>query len=1421
MPDDLTPEDQAWLDLLETQVREKQARGLASQPFLAQEAPGVTSLLDAPAQPPPAGLGDDYRSLIPLPFDALHTFKEEKVAPAAEWLRENVGHQLGMLVHPSPFGEAGNEARKGTSRYANMTPRMQTASSISEGLLGTVLLGNVLPLGAPGILPQLGRSALAGAAGQGAMALTQPGVRTENAALEGAATGMLFKLTGMGLKAGFRAGAKLLGSIKAPEMEQLARESTVLPETPEPPRRPTYVMLQETDAGPAAKVVGLEQGGKVKTKTFLLQSTEDVAKVKALAKDAPVILHPGFDPSRAQGLAVPKDWDTPTGQWMDHDLVRGKDGALKLEQRIADMFEPGAKVQVTKANGKVVPGTVGNKLPNGTYEVLTDLPKLKPENLKSSAQAPYAWKQAMAERINQPTPPPLKANAHQMVPYNPMGVGAPPASQLPEAVGRTPSPVPMEGTRNSAVNQIQVMGNAPRAVRGPDQAPAFQGVPLGEPTPVDPVTMPQIGRDPRSGAIGPPGGGSGKPSPTSPAAFENGDLVYLDEASPRRTTAYTTVKVLGPAPEGKVRVQVTADQGEPLIKDVLPERLTHARTVPPVTGPAPKAPMPVPLPGTLAPETVEEFRRTMDIVNYANRNPGVAAKVKNFLMAPGLRPGEAPEFARLANSLRGARRVTETMQDNLRAFRAAAGPQFRPEGEFDRAVNAVLDGKAPLSSLERFGEGWQRVKDQVRPMLDEDAYLHDKLVKMGYVKEGSNGARAIMGGDADLYAARMYYSKMLKPGEWAKRAPQKVLIEGQDFLRRQAEKRGVFMTDAEVADEVNKFLNARDINGNPVDAFEAFKASSLGQPFKHLKRLQDLPEPLRNLMGEVHSGIYRLATSLGIQRGLVAQLTLMEEIAANPQWASIGPQPGWVKIPALPAYGKAGGMFVSPEVAEAVINLPDTLSRGQAILQSLIGLQKANIIIASPRAHVRQHIQSMLSGVLAGGVDPTRPVQSLTNMQYAARVMDAYHKNPSGSGLAELMQEAKALGAVDVGFGSAEIKSAERKMLEAVSEAIQSPGTKNLWGLLPKLRSISEKFYDRAGRAYESSDQFFRLASYLSQRDNLMRAGMPLKVAREEAARRVAMSFVSPGNVSDAVNKLRRGMGGVVNPYLTPIVEEARIAATLPERFKTEPDLKWRLGAFGMIVGTGYGSFRALQHFNGISDEEVAAARAIQPQGQQAFRTAQLPLAWRDEKGRVQFMDLSWMHTGLQLMRGDPSDAMWRRVLANTLYLPVSGGGLEGETRRFIESTGLVTPAPQPPELREGEAGLMEMMQRLNAIGLFGPTVIGEAARTGQQAGLWGYQSPYREQLTPGQAASKVLGVPIAPVTVPKTPTERSPSYEASTREDIFRMLNLYGQNRSGAATDESRAAVDKKVDEIDKRMIRRWLTVETYQKKRQQGGAK
>lgn len=1404
MPDDLTPEDQAWLDLLMAQSTPN-SRGLLDRP---SQVPGAAYIPEVRG-PPPAGLGDDYRSLIPLPFDALHNFKEERIVPAAEAIRPYTSEPItrSLLI----TGAAG----RGESVVEPSREEVRKALPVVEG----TLIGAAIPQSkTTTVLGAIAQAAKAGGIAGAVEGLTQPGQRVETSTLKGAATGAVLAGTLQGLvkvgtpvvKAGFKAGAKVLGSIKAPEMEQLARESVVLPETPEVPRRPTYVMLQETDAGPAAKVVGLEEGGKVKTKTFLLQSTEDVAKVKALTRDAPVILHPGFDPSKAQGLAVPKDWDTPTGHWMDHDLVRGRDGTLKLEQRIVDMFEPGSKVQVTKASGKVVPGTIGNRLPDGTYEVLTDLPKLKPDALKSPAQAPYAWEQAMAERINQPTPPALRVSPHQMVPYNPMGVGAPPASRLPDAVGRTPPPVPMEGTRNSAVNQIQVMGDAPRAARAVGEAPAFQGVPLGEPTPVDPVTMPQIGRDVRSGAIGPPGGGSGRPNSTAPAAFEAGDLVYLDEASPRRTIAYTTVKVLGPAPEGKVRVQVTADQGEPVVKDVLPSRLTHARTVPPVTGPAPKAPMPVPFPSTVPDDVLEDFTRVQALVSYADRNPGLAGKVKNFLMAPGLRPGEQLELARKALALRAARRIEDSAADNLRAFRAAAGKDFKMLGQFDQDLEKVVLGKAPLSSLEKHGELWGRVKQQVQDMLQERDYLNDQLVKMGYVPEELQSLRNA--GDADLYAARMYFSKLLKPGEWAKHAPQKVLIEGQDFLRKQAEARGVFMTEVEVADEVRKLLGSRD-------PLAALRASPLGTPFQHLKKLQDMPEPIRNLMGEVHSGLYRLTSSLGVQRALVSQLTLMEEIAANPQWASIGPQPGFVQLPNLPQYGKAAGKFVAPDVAEAVVNLPETLSRSQAIMQSLVGTMKANVVTASPRAHVRQTIQSFLSGVLAGGVDPTRPLKSAGNLRQAVDIMRAYRANPSGSGLPELMQEAKALGAVDVGFSAAEIKGAEKKMLEAVEDALAGQKTKMLWDVFPRLRQVSEKFYDKAGRAYEASEQVFRLASYLAQREKLQLAGMPLKVAREEAARRVAMSFVSPGNVSDAVNKLRRGAAGAINPFLTPIVEDARIAATLPERLKLEPDLRWRLGVTGMIVGAGYAGLKGLQHLNGISDEEVAAARAIQPHGQQAFRTAQLPLAWRDEKGRVQFMDLSWMHTGLQLMRGDPSDAMWRRVLANTLYIPTSGGGFEEPTRKLVEASGLVTPQPPPPELREGEAGLMEWMRRLNATGLFGPTVIGEAARTGQQAGLWGYQAPTQETLTPGQATSKVLGVPIAPVTVPKTPFENSPSLNAKMLEDFRQAKDLKGQMRGAARQGASgrQEAIQQKADDMFRRIQEREGTLRRYQ----QGGAK
>jgi hypothetical protein len=1376
MPD-LTPEDQAWLDLLT-----QQAQGQGSQGFLSQPSrvPGAEFIPFQEGPPAPAA-GEGYRSLIPLPFEPLERFKEETVVPAVEFAQERVGAPLaeaylGMagfdtsaplpggltlagtpeeLVARSAFkpyaGEGvksapGSRVPEARERAGAAAPALETGGEIL-GLAASAPFTPGAAATAPSVLGRVAIAARTGAVVGGAQALGQRGRSVERGALEGGLVGGLIGLGVEGAKAGFRAGSRLVGKLGGGDVKQLAQESAAIPVSPEAPRRPSYAVLVDTDEGAFAKVV--EIGSRdVKARALPLRSVDEVAKAKKVIGDAPVVLHPGFDPRKARGLEVPRDWDTPTGAWADMDLVRDKGGTLRLEKSLDELFEPGTQVSVTKANGKPLQGTIANILPDGQYEVTIPLPRIKPEKLVSTSQAPFAREQAIAERINQPTQA-IRVPRHQLAP-----------------VKTTPE----------------------------------SGVPLGAETRSGPdeLTVPQVGRDPRSGAVGPPGGGAGQ-APGQPPAFDTGDLVYLDEASPRRTTPYTTVKVLGPGQQGKVMVQVTSDQGSPIVKEVEPGRLTHARTVPPVTGAAVKPPLPVPVPGTISPETLDEFNRTQAILSYAARNPGLGGKVKNFLMAPGLRTGEAQDMARMALGLRAARRIEETGQDNLRAFRAAAGGNFKMLGDFDRDLEKVVLGKAPTSSLQQHGPLWERTKQQVQDMLQERDYLNDKLVSMGYVPEELQSLRAQ--GDADLYAARMYFSKLLKPGEWAKHAPQKVLIEGQDFLRRQAEKRGVFMTDTEVADEVRKLLGSED-------PFQALRASPLGQPFQHLKKLQDLPEPLRNLMGEVHSGIYRLSTSLGVQRSLVSQLSLMEEIAANPQWASTGPQPGFIQLPDLPAYGKARNLFVAPEVAEAVINIPDTLSRAQAIMQSLVGMTKQNIITTSPRAHVRQNIQSLISGVLAGGVDVTRPLRTLSNLRQADQIMRAYNKNPSGSGLAELMQEAKALGAVDVGFGAAEIKGAEKKMLEAVSEAIQSPSTKNLWGLFPKLRAISDKFYDKAGRMYDVPDQFFRLASYLQQREKLIGAGMPLEVARQEAARRVAMSFVSPGNVSEAVNKIRRGAAGAVNPWSTAVLEDIRIAATLPERMQVEPDLKWRLGVTGMVLGLGYGGLKALQHQNGISDEEANAGRAIQPRGTQAFRTAQLPLAWRDEKGRVQYTDLSWLHTGLQLMRGDPQDAMWQRVLAQTLYLPVSGGGFEEPARKLVETSGLVTPQPPPPELREGEAGLMETMRRLNATGLFGPTVIGEAARIGQQTGLWGYQSPNREVLTPLQGASKLMGLPVAPVTVPRTPTEPSPSMRGIAMEDFAESKRLEKQAKSGlregtpaglkrheAAMKKLRALFDKKAE--------------------------
>lgn len=867
------------------------------------------------------------------------------------------------------------------------------------------------------------------------------------------------------------------------------------------------------------------------------------------------------------------------------------------------------------------------------------------------------------------------------------------------------------------------------------------------------------------------------PTPPSPPLYQAGDIVYTPGS---KGYNYGTGEVVGMLPNGRVQVKVQEIPGQPaVIKQFKPVDIQLSFRQP--SAPAQTPPWPVPQPGQLPQSILNQYEAANNIAQKFGGNASMLERLQKELLPPGMR---GTDIDQLLVNIRANKNLESTAEDSLRALRKNMGDE-KLLGTFDRYINEVVKGNINTNQVkQRFPEQWARIREPLENALRERDALQAR-----FIAAGGNPAQwqNVNAGIADEYAARMYLAKILPKGEWAKyatKSPDNLVQKAVDYLYKETQKAGRIKSPDQIAESIGRMLNSND----PFANFASSDFATL-KPFQHLKSIKNLPEPLRNLMGEVNSGIYRLANTLGIQRSVVGQMELMNEVAQNPALWSLGPKGNFKQLPDFAQFGNLRGKYVDPNVHEAVVMLPDAIANSHRFVREIVAMTKENLVpLGGMTPVINDFISNIQHSVLAGGLDVTRPVKSGKAFKDALMAHAAYGKDPNAPGLAEQWREALAYGGVEPGYGRMEIRGSEKRMLDTIIQQTRQGNINSLWdvmGLFRKGASSVRQAKNAASHFYDSWNQWFRMANYMAVRDKLVDGGVAYTEASREAARRVSMSFPSVQNMGNATQKLRQGAVGTVNPFIMPVVEESRIMAQLPGRLKAEPDLKWRMGATALAMAAVFGTLNKLRNLNGTTDEDVEAANNSLSQARGQWR----PMTWaassRDSKGRVNLIDFTNSWIGFQLLRGMPEDAGWRRVLSNMVTMPMSEGAGDA-TKRMLAYSGLIRQPTQMP-MREGEDGLLKLLREANRAGMAGPAAIGRLVDLAEQSGITKDESPFRETLTPTQTVSKAVGMPTnVPVTVPTAEQPRSPSVASAGREDIARLrelaMQLSSAGREGGA---------------------------------------
>lgn len=849
-----------------------------------------------------------------------------------------------------------------------------------------------------------------------------------------------------------------------------------------------------------------------------------------------------------------------------------------------------------------------------------------------------------------------------------------------------------------------------------------------------------------------------------------------------------------------------------------PTQTTEFQAVQPKDlSPVKAEPPPPPGPGSLGPDDIRRAELAAKMFQkVAGREPSMWQKFLKPLISDHLR---APQD--LGQMLDGLEAVKNIEAAKLELFHGMQRQFGDPElmSRFAKDLNKYAEGKLTEAEISKWPQ-WEQGKAAFQKVLAERDYWHKKFADRGIVPD-----RTFMPEDKGQeafgqYVARQYLAHVLPPGEWAKMIQPDVIEAAAKEIGASGQAKN--WTHAQVAAELLNIAKAED----PTAAF--LNHPVFGKAGNRLKKREDLSPVMQRFLGKVESGPFNLAESVGSQRMIGALLDAWDGIAKSPYFSAGPTELHTFKLPDQPLYGDAKGGYVTQDIGDALVNLHQRVQSSSALLRSVIGWSKGNMVAGGgPGPYVNASMENLFSSMFAGGLDPFHPVRSGKAFAAGIKAVLSYDLDPIMSPAAELMKEARVRGVDQPGFHGSEVMGIRRKFMRELLDAVEKQPDATMLDHMKTIRDavqgVVEKGYSKAGYTYDLVDRVFKMGNFIALKEKFAAKGMDPEAASKLAAYRIDQSFPNFQQLGSAINKWRHSGWGVAAKFFTIAAENARVYGMLPKRMLQEPDLAARMLATGIGVGALFGSEGIIRRANGISDAEVDAAKAEMSKRSQTYRPWLVAKWWRDDKGRPQFWDITPFNSMLRYTQGHPDDALWARVMANVLTSPFEQpdhpySGMRG----LLELGGLVRPMGQETNMVEGEAGMLKVMGWLWKNGYLAPSYSWKVSQALRKAGVSGQVGRNEEPWTMEQAAGKMAGLPEAGgiTTAPGGPTERGGSMEA-----LHELNDLQQQLRSVAMSprppEEKRqlnGAIIRRIKTIAGQMKQRQDTIQKFRQER--GGA-
>ena len=353
--------------------------------------------------------------------------------------------------------------------------------------------------------------------------------------------------------------------------------------------------------------------------------------------------------------------------------------------------------------------------------------------------------------------------------------------------------------------------------------------------------------------------------------------------------------------------------------------------------------------------------------------------------------------------------------------------------------------------------------------------------------------------------------------------------------------------------------------------FLGFEFKPLRIDISRFKKRMDIPEDVREAMGEVTQAGYPTAKGISQLAQAVTRSKFFRKISESSEWASDIAKEGFEKLPETNRLGQLSGKHVLAPIAHDIQEMIRAKDPIEKVLNKATSWWKFGKVVMNPATQVRNVLSNVVLAHTVGGLSPRRVDIYIDALGDLTKRTGDY-------------SEAKELGLLGTTFYGNEIK----QMLNGVESG----------------KGIINFLTERAkglGNLYQAEEEWFKLALFKYQKQ--------LGKNPIEAAKIAQDALFDYSEVPNSVKALRESVVGF--PFLT-------------FSYKALP----ALGKAFMESPTRFAQYRrlgeAIESFS--PKEETTTERKVLPDYMKQLSKQYLKLPIKDKYGRSQYFDLSYIY---------------------------------------------------------------------------------------------------------------------------------------------------------------------------------------------------